>query len=75
MIARNGRYISESGGVSKPRGRKTVAATLYKVLTQGDMELPEYIEKCWQIIDTCGWPEDANEMALSNAILLGLDNP
>ena len=28
----------------KPRGRKIVAATLYKVLTQGDMELPEYIE-------------------------------
>ena len=30
----------------KPRGSKLVAATQYKVLTQGDMELPEYIEKC-----------------------------
>ena len=33
----------------KPRGSKLVAATQYKVLTQGDMELPEYIEKCRQI--------------------------
>ena len=30
----------------KPRGSKLVAATQYKVLTQGDMELPEYIKKC-----------------------------
>ena len=39
------------------------------------MELPEYIEKCRQITDTCGWPEDAKDMALKNAILLGLKNP
>ena len=59
----------------KPRGSKLVAATQYKVLTQGDMELPEYIEKCRQITDACGWPEDAKDMALRNAILLGLKNP
>lgn len=29
----------------KPRGSKLVAATQYKVLTQSDMELPEYIEE------------------------------
>ena len=59
----------------KPRGSKLVAATQYKVLTQGDMELPEYIEKCRQITDACGWPENAKDMALRNAILLGLKNP
>ena len=59
----------------KPRGSKLVAATQYKVLTQGDMELPGYIEKCRQITDACGWPEEAKDMALRNAILLGLKNP
>ena len=45
----------------KPRGSKLVAATQYQVLTQGDMELPLYIEKCRQITDACGWPEDAKD--------------
>ncbi|KAJ7372931.1 hypothetical protein OS493_015387 [Desmophyllum pertusum] len=48
----------------KPRGSKFAAATQYTVLTQGDMELPEYIERCRQITDACGWPEDAKDMAL-----------
>ena len=39
------------------------------------MILPEYIEKCRQITDACGWPEDAKYMALRNTILLGLKNP
>lgn len=56
-------------------GSKLVAATQYKVLTQGDMELPEYIEKCRQVTDAYGWPEGAEDMALRNAILLGLKNP
>ena len=38
----------------KPRGSRFVAATQYKVLTQGDLELPEYIENCRQITDACG---------------------
>ena len=59
----------------KPRGNKLVVATQYKVLTQGDMELPEYIKKCRQITDACGWHEDAKDMALRNTILLGLKNP
>ena len=59
----------------KPRGSKLVAATQYKVLTQGYMELPDYIEKCRRITDACGWPEEAKDMALGNAILLGLRNP
>ena len=59
----------------KPTGSKLVMATQYKVLTQGDMELPEYIEKCRQITDACGGSENAKDMALRNAILLGLKNP
>ena len=59
----------------KPRGSRLVAATQYKVLTQGEMEPPEYIEKCRQITDACGWPEDAKDMALRNAVLLGLKHP
>ena len=59
----------------KPNRSKLVAATQHKVLMQGYMQLPEYIEKCRQITDTCGWPEDAKDMALRNAILLGLKNP
>lgn len=43
------------------------------MLTQGDMELPEYIERCRQITDACGWPEDA--WLSENAIILGLKNP
>ncbi|PFX30005.1 Retrovirus-related Pol polyprotein [Stylophora pistillata] len=39
------------------------------------MELPEYIEKCRQVTDACGWPEDAKDVALRNVILLGLKNP
>ena len=54
----------------KPRGSKLVAATQYKVLTEGDMELPEYAEKCRRITDACGWPGEAKGMALRNAILL-----
>ena len=50
------------------------AATQYKVLTQGDMELPEYVEKCNRITDACGWPEEAKGMALRKAIPLGLKN-
>lgn len=30
----------------RPRGSRLVAATQYEVLTQGNMELLEYIEKC-----------------------------
>ena len=59
----------------KPGGSKLVAATQYKVLTHGDMELPEYNEKCRQITDAYGWPEDAKDIALRNAILVGLKNP
>ena len=58
----------------KPRGSKLVTTTQYKVLTRGGMELPEYIEKCRQITDACGWPEEAKDMALRNAILLDLKN-
>lgn len=58
----------------KPRGSKLVTATQYKVLTRGGVELPEYIEKCRRITDACGWPEEAKDMALRNAILLDLKN-
>ena len=42
---------------------------------QGDLELPEYIEKCRQVTDACRWPENAKDMVLRNAVLLGLKNP
>ena len=32
-------------------------------------------EKCKRITDACGWPEEAKNMALRNAILLRLKNP
>ena len=69
------KHLEKAEEQCKPRGSKLVAATQYKVLTQGDMELPEYIEKCRQIPDACGWPEEAKDMALRNAVLLGLKNP
>ena len=39
------------------------------------MEFSEYIEKGRKFTDACRWPEDAKDMALRNAILLGLKNP
>ena len=69
------KHLEKVEAQCKPRGSKLVAATQYKVLTQGDLELPEYIEKCRQITSACGWPEDTKDMALRNAILLGLKNP
>lgn len=54
----------------KPRGGKLVRATQNKVLTRRR----GYIEKCTQISEVCGWPEDAKDMTLRNAILLGLKN-
>ena len=47
------KYVEKLEEHCKPRGSKLVAATQYKVPTQGDMELPEYIEKCRQITDAC----------------------
>ena len=59
----------------KPRGSKLISTTQYGVFTQGDIELPEYIEKCRLITNACGWPEEAKDMARRNAILLRLKNP
>jgi len=62
-----GKHLEKLEEHCKPKGSKLVAATQYKVLTQGDMELPEYIEKGRQITDACGWPVDAKGMALRNS--------
>ena len=40
-----GEHLEKLEEHRKPRGSKLVAATQYKVLTQGDMELPECIER------------------------------
>ena len=69
------KHLEKGKEQCKPLGSKLLAATQYKVLTQGDMELLEYIEKCRQITNACGWPENAKDMAPKNAILLGLKNP
>ena len=39
------------------------------------MELLEYIEKCREVKETCGWPEEEKNMALRNEILVGLKTP
>lgn len=36
------------------------------------MELLEYIEKCREVKETGGWPEEEKNMALRNEILVGL---
>ena len=36
-------------GHYKPRSNEIVAATTYKQLVQGDLGLPEYIEKCKEV--------------------------
>ncbi|CAH3033465.1 unnamed protein product, partial [Pocillopora meandrina] len=59
----------------RPRGSRLVAATQYEVLTQGNMELLEYIEKCREVKETCGWPQEEKNMALRNEILVGLKTP
>ena len=46
-----GRELEKLEEHCKPRGSKLVAATQYKVLTQGDMELPEYIDKLQTHLD------------------------
>ena len=48
------KHLQKLGEHCKPRGSELVAATQYKALTQGDMKLPEYIEKRSQITDACG---------------------
>lgn len=39
------------------------------------MELLEYIEKCREVKETGGWPEEEKNMALRNEILVGLKTP
>ena len=65
-----GKAPRKIGGALQTEGKQTRRG--YSIQ---DMELPEYIEKCRQITDACGWPENAKDMALRNAILLGLKNP
>lgn len=54
----------------KPRGGKHAPATQNQELTRRQ----GYIEKCTHITEACGWPEDAKDMTLRNAIPLGLKN-
>lgn len=58
----------------KPRGSKLVAATQYKVLTQGDMPYPS-TSKSADKLPTHVDGQRTPDIALRNAILLGLKNP
>ena len=58
-----GKVSQEIGGELQTEGKPTRRSYSIKVLTQGDMELPKYIEKCRHISDACRWPEDAKEVA------------
>ena len=57
------------GGHCKPSINDIVAATAYKQLVQGDLDLPECIEKCMEVTAKCNF-EAAYERCLQNAILL-----
>ena len=54
----------------EPRSNEFVATTAYKHLVQGDLGLPEYIEKCKEVTAVCNF-EAAHNKCLWNAILLG----
>ena len=43
--------------------------------TRRGYSIPEYIKTGRQITDACGWPKDAKNLALRNAIHLGIKNP
>ena len=62
-------------GHCEPRNNETetVAATAYRHLVQGDLGLPEYIEKCKEVTAACNF-EAGYEKYLWNAILIGLRN-
>ena len=55
------------------RSNKSGAATAYKQLVQGDLGLPEYIQKSEEITAACNF-EAAYYKYLWNAIFLGLPN-
>ena len=61
------------GAMQTQREQTNRGYTVQKVLAQGG--IPRVHRKCRQITDACGWPEDAKDMALRDAILLGLKNP
>ena len=60
-------------GHCKPRSNEIVVATAYRQLVQGDLGLPEYIEKCKEVTAACNF-EAAYEKYLQNTILLDLKN-
>ena len=57
----------------KPCSNKIVAAFEYKEHAQGDLILPQFIEKCKLVTKACNFGE-VEDKCLRNAILLGLSN-
>ena len=60
-------------GHCKPRSNEIVTAMAYRQLMQGDLGLPEYIEKCKEVTVACNF-DAAYDKCLCNAIILGLRN-
>ena len=42
-------------GQCKPKSYEIVAATAYQQLVQGNLGLPEYIEKCKEVMGACNF--------------------
>ena len=60
-------------GHYKPRSNEIVAAAAYKQLLQGEICLPECIEKCKEVTAVCSF-KVAQDKNLQNAIFKGLRN-
>ena len=60
----------------QPRGSTLVAAAEYKILAQGEDEIPEFISRCQAIVNGMGIKDtNAQDILTRNAIMLGLKNP
>jgi len=57
---------------TKPRSNELAAAAKLRELQQGNMSLAEYIDKATVMVDQCGYPEQARDRLLRDAIVIGL---
>lgn len=59
----------------QPRGSTLVAAAEYKNLSQGSLEIPEFITKCEHVVKQLGITNaEAQDTLIRNAIMLGLSS-
>ena len=57
---------------TKPRSNELAAAARFRELQQGNLSLAEYIDKATIMCDQCGYPEEARDRLLRDAIVIGL---